>query len=377
MAKEIFLLMADRYPAHPLAPEACRWLIRHSSSSEARRREELKQFTLSANYTLAGDETKGIGRSVLRVDPSRTGPLRQRAARKGQQFENEVRSWYEGALALGDILAAYGPLQYADPGIQFCLNSSHRALGHFEEAQLWYTQFKVRHSQGPWGDAAGTELWLLNRSGLPPKPFISAPAIATPPFLDGQLDEECWTKNPPIAFKNAVGSTADSHPTEAWVLHDANFLYLGLRCRHPEGRQVAPVKPRPRDADLRLFDRVSLLLDLDRDYSTCFHLQVDQRGCVYEDCWGDATWNPKWYVAVHSDATSWQIEAAIPLVELTAEPLRQNQPWACNLVRTIPGKGVQAFSTPADATPRLEGLGLLQFEVEAAAKMPAAGRTPP
>ena len=61
------------------------------------------------------------------------------------------------------------------------------------------------------------------------------------------------------------------------------------------------MKVRPRDADLRPYDRVSLLLDLDRDYATYFHLQVDQRGCVCEDCWGDRTWNPRWFVAVHSD----------------------------------------------------------------------------
>ena len=36
--------MVDRYPAHPLTADACRWLIRHDTSSEARRRHELGQF---------------------------------------------------------------------------------------------------------------------------------------------------------------------------------------------------------------------------------------------------------------------------------------------------------------------------------------------
>ncbi len=106
---------------------------------------------------------------------------------------------------------------------------------------------------------------------------------------------------------------------------------------------------------------MSLLLDLDRDYSTYFHLQVDQRGCVCEDCWGDQGWNPNWYVAVHSGTTSWQIEAAIPLVELTADPVTLGKAWACNLVRVIPGHGVQAMSVPADVEPRPEGMGLLLF----------------
>src|SRR5207237_5529927 len=47
MAREIYRLMADRYPAHPLAIEAYRWLVRHDSSSEARRRRELGQFMIA------------------------------------------------------------------------------------------------------------------------------------------------------------------------------------------------------------------------------------------------------------------------------------------------------------------------------------------
>jgi hypothetical protein len=121
------------------------------------------------------------------------------------------------------------------------------------------------------------------------------------------------------------------------------------------------VKVRQRDADLRPFDRVSILLDLDRDYSTFFRLEVDQRGCVCEDCWGDKSWNPKWYVAVRSSDTCWQIEAAIPLIELTGQPVPVNTAWAVNVVRVLPGRGVQAFSLPADVEPRPEGLGLMLF----------------
>jgi hypothetical protein len=168
-----------------------------------------------------------------------------------------------------------------------------------------------------------------------------------------------------MVLKNAVAETAKDYPTEAWLSYDQEFLYLAVRCRHPEGKYVAPVKPRKRDADLRPYDRISLLLDLDRDYSTCFHLQVDQRGCVFDDCWGDKSWNPRWFVAVHSDKTSWQLEAAIPLVELTSDRVRLGTAWAFNVVRTLPGRGVQAWSTPADVQPRPEGMGLLIFAQDA------------
>jgi hypothetical protein len=159
----------------------------------------------------------------------------------------------------------------------------------------------------------------------------------------------------------AVKRFLEEYQTEVWLAYDKDFLYLAARCKHPEGKQVPLVKVRPRDADVRPYDRISLMLDLDRDYSTYFHLQIDQRGCVCEDCWGDLTWNPRWFVAARSDEKSWQVEAAIPMIELTGDRVTVGRAWACNVVRVLPGRGVQSWSQPADVQPRPEGMGLLLF----------------
>src|SRR5439155_14783670 len=55
LAREAFFLMVDRYPAHPLAADAYRWLIRHNSSSEARRRHELGQFLVRTDIEFRSD----------------------------------------------------------------------------------------------------------------------------------------------------------------------------------------------------------------------------------------------------------------------------------------------------------------------------------
>ncbi len=111
---------------------------------------------------------------------------------------------------------------------------------------------------------------------------------------------------------------------------------------------------------------MSILLDVDRDYATYYRLEIDQRGCVCEDCWGDKTWNPRWFVAIHSEPGVWEAEAAIPLSELTGDPISLGRTWACNVVRVTPGQGVQAFSLPADVLPRPEGMGLLMFALRGA-----------
>jgi photosystem II stability/assembly factor-like uncharacterized protein len=396
LARETFLLMAARYPADPLTADACRWLIRHGSSSEAKRRHDLKQFIVES---IMGFEARPAPESEQSA-----GRLHQPPDKSASQGANAPRSqapkvevpeivgkvaqlrytpannaaaaheWFKGSLELESKLAGLGPLQASDPSIQFCLQAARRNLGEFDKANKWYADFASRQPDGPWKNAALAELWLVNRTGTPPKPVALCRYTDKRPFLDGKLDEPCWHDVKPLLLRNAVGKTVKDKPadsldeeyaTEAWLAYDLDFLYLALRCRHPENRYVAPVKVRQRDADLRSYDRVSLLLDLDRDYSTYYQLQVDQRGCVCEDCWGDLSWNPRWFVAVKSDKTCWQIEAAIPLAELTGSKITTGQTWACNIVRVLPGRGVQALSTPADVQPRPEGMGLLMFAHDA------------
>ena len=57
-------------------------------------------------------------------------------------------------------------------------------------------------------------------------------------------------------------------------------------------------------------------------------------------------------------------EIAIPIVELTGDKPSTGRTWAANATRVVPGKGVQAWSTPTDGEPRPEGMGLLQFRAE-------------
>jgi photosystem II stability/assembly factor-like uncharacterized protein len=367
LAREAFLLMVDRYPAHPLAADAYRWLIRYSGSSEARRRHELGQFVVVSRdeFTAregAGGQTPAEGGKPGVAQPE-VGVLQTRHLVPLSTRE-DTRRWYEGCLEIEPRLAAFGPLFASDPAVQFALQAARRSLGDFETPKKYYARFVADHPAGPWRELAQTELWLTNRQGQPPRPIAYCRSTDTRPYLDGKLDEDCWTAHKPVVLRNAVGDSTRDYPTEVWLAHDQDFLYLALRCKHPAGKHVEPVKVRPHDADVRPYDRVSLLLDLDRDYSTYFQLQVDQRGCVCDDCWGDLTWNPRWFVAVHSQADCWQIEAAIPLMELTGDRVTLGTTWACNVARILPGRGVQAMSTPADVQPRPEGMGLLLFMEE-------------
>jgi photosystem II stability/assembly factor-like uncharacterized protein len=380
MAREVFLLMTNRYPTHPLTPNAYRWLLRYGSSSEARRREELGQFLVMSKHLYGIPEGGEEAKRPEDVKPGDTPPTiidEHYRTVSVPTSKDAIRKWYQGSLDLEPKLAAFGPVFANDPSVQFCLQAARRNLGDFDGPKQWYMRFAAKQPDGPWRSAAAAELWLVNHQGPPPKPVAACRFTETRPFLDGKLDDECWQNTPPLTLQSAAGDTHKDYPTEVRLACDKEFLYLALRCFHPAARHVEPTAGRKHDEDLRAFDRVSLMLDLDRDYSTCFHFQVDQRGHVAEDCWGDKSWNPRWFVAVHSEPTVWAIEAAIPLVALTADGVNGGKAWAFNVVRTVPGEGVQAFSLPAEVPEvalRLEGMGLLLFTQTP--KQTAAGAKP-
>jgi hypothetical protein len=439
LAREAFQLLADRYPTHPLALDAYRWLIQHNSSSEARRRHETGQFieirTIAQGrpgdmqkLPTPGSRPSGAEKSppgkprrdrAPESKPAGVRPETDKAGNQGKEgkekkgkterkplevprFETRqeggvsplvnkfaTRRWYQGALDLEARMAAFGPLFGRDPAIQFCLQSARRNLGDWEPARKWYADFAAQQPDGPWRDCALAELWLANRSGPPPKPVLTCRRAETRPYLDGKLDDDCWQHAASAPLHNAAPKARTKgdgegardkdrleteYPTEVRTAWDNEYLYVAVRCGHPAGQGEKAAAVRTRDADLGAHDRVSVLLDLDRDYSTCFHFQIDARGCVVEECWGDRTWSPRWYAATHREPAAWTVEVAIPLTDLTLDGLTPGRAWAANVVRVLPGRGVQAWSLPAEAPEeamRLEGMGLLLFTGQA---QPASAR---
>jgi photosystem II stability/assembly factor-like uncharacterized protein len=381
LAREAFLVMADLYPTDPQTLEAYRWLVRYQSSGEARRREELGHFVkLGAIDIEPVDAKKLEGPIKLGTDVVQTSATFYLRDNEG------TRKWFQGSLEIEPRLRAFGPLYANDPSLQLALQSSRRQLGDWETPRKWLGRYlsesatplgsqTVTRGADPWRDCAMAELWLNNRTigSSSAKPIAYAPKGELRPNLDGKLDDACWDGVQPVLLsttsgdlelsttKDDKGKFASEYTTKAWFTCDSGHLYIAVQCTHPPGKRVPPVEKRDRDMDLRRFDRVSILLDMDRDYQTYYYLQIDQRGCLAEDCWGDSSWNPNWFVAVHSDDNGWTAEAAIPWHDLTGNPPTPGTTWAANVTRIVPGRGVQAWSTPADARPRPEGMGLLQF----------------
>lgn len=358
-AREVFALLSVKYPGHPLAVDGYRWLLGYHAGTEPRRRVEVQQKI-------------AFGR--VSFDPLAGGKVVQAGGTNAVVTEDVYRlhdpamivRWHQACLDLEPKMAAFGPLYSRDPAAWLALLAARRHVGKHAEADAFLREYfkgnpaaaQQPPGQDLWRDCLAAELWLADRTAVPtpPKPLAASTFTETRPLLDGKLDDPCWRDAKPLPLTPTEG-----YATEAKFAHDGQFLYVAVSCAHPAGKAVPAVAKRDRDTDMTGRDRVDIVLDLDRDYQTYYRFQVDHHGCLAEDCWGDRSWNPKYFVAFVPGETGWTCELAIPLAELTGDRVG-GRAWAVNVSRVVPGVGVQTWSGPADAEPRPEGLGLLQFQ---------------
>ena len=216
------------------------------------------------------------------------------------------------AKRLGEVEAAL----LAEPRVGFPLAIAHRRQGYPRQAERFYLSLSRTRPHDAWWAAGECEQWLAERRGLAPRPVAPCVRTAAKPRLDGQLDDAVWKNLRPLELHSVRREDA-SWSAVAMLAYDDEFLYLAASCRQVESIRRSEIeKKREHDADLSWQDRIEFCLDVDRDRSTFYRLSIDQRGCTHDECWHDATWNPKWFVATARQDDTWTVEAAIPLVEL-------------------------------------------------------------
>jgi hypothetical protein len=331
LAAETFQLLVERYAQHPLSRAAALWLIEYYGSGEAA-------------WRLIGGHRYDL--------PQKPSPTLD-----GARHDDRLAR----AIGLALRIEQTQPELFAEPRLRFSLAAAYRAHGDRKQAQRLYAASSRGALGGAWRACAEGEQWIAVPRGQPAKPVLHCALAATKPHLDGRLDDALWKPMAPVPLASALHDDA-LWPASVMLAHDDEFLYLAITARQaPAGRYEPAVGPRRHGADLSAHDRVDLFLDIDRDYATYYHFTIDYRGWAAEDCCGDRTWNPTWFVAARSENGTWTAEAAIPLNQLGPR-LKPHDVWAIGLQRTVPGVGFQSWSAPAAVEVIPEGFGYLEFE---------------
>jgi hypothetical protein len=266
------------------------------------------------------------------------------------------------AVLIGRFIEQRYTASFCEPTVQFPLAVALKASGLERQAEKIVQIFSRARPHDVWWACAAGEEWLKEPKGTPPKSICRAVACSSKPRLDGKLNDAVWQQAEAVELHSSGHDDGD-WPAVALLAHDNEFLYLAINCRRAASTQPPPASgPRPRDPDLSASDRVEIYLDVDRDWVTAYRLVVDQRGWVAEDCWGDPTWNPSWFIAADQQGGSWTVEAAIPLSELSGVTPKAKDAWAFGLQRIVPGVGFQSWTMPAAVKACPEGFGYLIFE---------------
>lgn len=374
--------LVERYPDEPAAIDAMRWLFQRWAGAEpAWQRARAVKAGMSRQEIEPDRVIERVSRAVelsntlphqrdMSVLDSVPDPTVVRHADGMLQIApgadwrtGAVKHWSDQAVKMASLMRKRDPALFRQPEIQFPLAALMRQRGVDRFADTIYRKQQQSPDSNPWRSTADAELWLVQPIEQPPKPLHLCKRTPERPVLDGVLSDECWQDAKEIRLRSIDGTEAKDNYAIVLMARDAEYLYLGASFpRHPEAPDDRPTKQaRTHDADLSLHDRISLYLDVDRDYATWYALHIDQRGLTADSCWDDESWNPKWFVATDADDTHWRIEVAIPFIELVPIQPDPGAVWSMFLVRTIPAVGLESWTQPAAARPRPETFGLVRF----------------
>jgi hypothetical protein len=351
LAADARLLLLQTHAATPGARDAALWLTRLYASSEVAHR-----------YRRPGAEADANADRGLTTYGYSLASEFEETVKQARAAKNSEAPPTRGA-----------PLE--DPELRFARAVAARRAGMTKPAAALLTPLKHLQPGDAWGDAARVDAWLAEGADAEraPKPLVRCIAASAPPRLDGVLEDSCWQGEACVV----IGPAAPGASPTVRLSYDAKYLYVACKCPLAEADYSTDDRPRPRDGDLSGRDRVMLVLDADRDYATGWELTVDSRGWTSERCWGDAAWNPEWFVAARGPDEGpltldpmWIVEAAIPWTELATEAPTKGAAWALSVGRTIPGDAAgspreerwPSAAEPATAPEGPAEFGVLLFE---------------
>ena len=177
---------------------------------------------------------------------------------------------------------------------------------------------------------------------------FTAVRTASPPSIDGRLDDAMWASAVPIeGFRQREpeeGAEA-SQRTVVRVLYDDAALYISARM-HDTAPDSIVARLGRRDADVHT-DFFMVALDPYHDRRSGYYFGLSAAGTLYDgvlynDGWDDSSWDGVWEGRVARDAEGWTAEFRIPYSQLRFSRA-DVQVWGVNFRRDIARRQERAY----------------------------------
>jgi hypothetical protein len=186
-------------------------------------------------------------------------------------------------------------------------------------------------------------LLLLLTVGAPAPPHLAATRTATPPVIDGALDDQAWQDAVPTAAftqQSPLDGRPPSEQTTLRVLYDDQALYFAFDCRQVSAPIVGRLTRRDRDSES---DWVWVQIDSRRDGKNAVMLAVNVAGVVADGAIHDQTvfsweWDENWEAKATRSAGGWTAEIRVPLRILRFDSTLPVQSFGLQAMRFITNK---------------------------------------
>ncbi|TWU57042.1 Ycf48-like protein [Rubripirellula tenax] len=155
---------------------------------------------------------------------------------------------------------------------------------------------------------------------------ITAFRTATPPHLDGILDDTCWRQ----------GDASRHSSVSVRMSYDDDYVYFAVECPSDALRDDTRDGTRDggtstsRDHDLTGSDRVRICIDTDKDLFTSMQLQSTLTRRTHDSIDGNPAWQPTWYLDVARQDERTTMEIAIQRRDIVDLPIATDSPFGEN-----------------------------------------------
>lgn len=163
---------------------------------------------------------------------------------------------------------------------------------------------------------------------------------ATPPVIDGVLDDAVWAQANVIDDFHQVNPVEYAPPaqkTEVRLLYDSNALYIGVRLYDTEPDKINARVLRQGEG-LGADDRFFVEIDTFNNHRSGYVFGMNANGVRFDGLFQNVTerqfnWDGIWDGAATIDKQGWTIEYSIPFKTLSFDP--QSDTWGMNFQRTV------------------------------------------
>lgn len=185
---------------------------------------------------------------------------------------------------------------------------------------------------------------------------------ATPPVIDGVLNEPIWA-GPATTLFDSHGQPAGTDPVEFYFAYDTEHLYLAARC-HDRAIDSVRAAVTEHDGTVSGEDCVGFFFQPDTARPLAYQIYVNALGTTFdqrlspgEDGYfgGDRKWDGVYTIKTGRGKDFWTVEAVIPLDQFGVIG-KPGSSWGLNFRRKQPRYGVAGeWQAPMDYNPATFG----------------------